>query len=218
MRAGKRLLFLGVFLALVFCSSQRDTIIIFCAGDSITDSEYPRHLHRLFSEEGRRVRVLNYGRKGNTSGEYRRFLEQQRSSLARTQPDFVLLQLGTNDVRVDADCTAAEDFGRNMRTIIGIFHGFRNREGEKPIILLATIPPLPDHFAPPFGPASRERVIQEINPLVVKIAAEEKAVLVDNYVLFARLPKLLAGVHPTSGGYEALAQNWHDALSPLLEK
>jgi lysophospholipase L1-like esterase len=218
MHAGKKLLFLAIFLGLVSCSSPREKVIILCAGDSITDSEYPRHLHRLFSQEGRRVRILNYGRKGNTSGEYLRFLKKQKSTLAREHPDFVLLQLGTNDVRTDGDFTSAEDYARNMKAIIAIFREFRNRKKEKAKILLATIPPLPEGISFPFSPQSRERVIREINPLVEKIAAEEKAVLVDNYSLFSKSPQLLADVHPTSQGYKLLAQHWHDALRPLLEK
>ncbi len=218
MDARKKLPFLAVFLILVFCAPPREGVIILCAGDSITDSEYPRHLHRLFSREGRRARVLNYGRSGNTSGEYLRFLGKRKSSLAQEHPDFVLLQLGTNDVRVDSDFTPAEDYARNMKAIIAIFNEFRNRKGEKTRILIATIQPLPEDISSPFSPQSRERVIQEINPLVRKIAAEEKVVLVDNYSLFSKSLRLLSGVHPTSQGYKLLAQNWHDALKPLLEK
>lgn len=218
MPAGKRLFFVAAFLALISCSSPREGAIILCAGDSITDSEYPRHLHRLFNQEGHRVRVLNYGRKGNTSGEYLRFLEHRGSTLAETHPDFVLLQLGTNDVRVDGDFTPAEDFVHNIKAISAIFREFRNRSGEKTEIFLATVPPLPEGIASPFGPQSRERIIKEINPMIVKIAAEEGVILVDNYALFSKSPELLAGVHPTSQGYKALAQNWHDALKPRLEK
>ena len=218
MSAGKRLLLLAAVLALFFCSSAKPAFIILCAGDSITDSEYPRHLHRLFSQEGWRVRVLNYGRKGNTSGEYLRFLEQQKSALALARPDFVLLQLGTNDVRVDGDSTSAGDFARNMKAIMAIFRGFRNRNGGQTEVLLGLIPPIPEGVGFPFGARSGERGRQEINPLLEKIAAEEKAVLVDNCSLFLKQPQLLSGVHPTSQGYKALAENWREALKPFLGK
>lgn len=218
MDAGKKLIFLAILLALVSCAPPREGVIILCAGDSITASEYPRHLHRLFSQEGRRVRVLNYGRSGNTSGEYLRFLMQRRSSLAQEHPDFVLLQLGTNDVRADGDFTPAEDYARNMKAIIAVFREFRSRKGDKTQILIATIPPIPEGAPSPFGRRSPERVVKEVNPLVEKIAAEERAILVDNYSLFLKSPQLLAGIHPTSQGYKLLAQNWHEALRPLLEK
>jgi lysophospholipase L1-like esterase len=216
MGVGKKLVLLAAISALLLCSSERSGVIILCAGDSMTDSEYPRHLSRLFRQEGRHVRVLNYGRKGNTSREYLRFLEDQKSALALMRPDFVLLQLGTNDVRVDGDFTSTEDFVVQMKAIIRIFHDLRNPGGGKTMVLLGLIPPIPEGVSFPFGPRSRERVRQEINPLLEKIAVEEGVVLVDNYSLFLTRPQLLAGIHPTSQGYKAMAQNWHTALKPLL--
>ncbi len=203
---------------LALCDRQPRGVIILCAGDSLTDSAYPRHLQRLLAREGRLAKVLNFGRKGHTSGEYLRFLKQQGASLAREHPDFILLQLGTNDVRVDGDQTAADAFGRNLGAIIGLFREFHDRRGEQTRLLLATIPPLPETFSPPFGPGSRERVVKEINPLILKIAAAERLPVVDNYSLFLRAPESLPDVHPTSEGYRLMARNWLEALRPLLPK
>jgi lysophospholipase L1-like esterase len=198
------------------CDRPPRGVIILCAGDSLTDSEYPRHLQRLLGREGTRARVLNYGRKGHTTGEYLRFLRQQGTSLAREHPDFILLQLGTNDVRVDGDRTPTDAFGRNLEAIIGLFREFTNRRGEAPRILLATIPPLPEVVSPPFGPGSSARVTEEINPLIRRVAAAERLPVVDNYSLFLRSPKLLPDVHPTSEGYRLMARNWLESLRPLL--
>jgi lysophospholipase L1-like esterase len=198
------------------CHRPPRGVIILCAGDSLTDSEYPRHLQRLLAREGKRAKVLNYGRKGHASGEYLRFLRQQGASMARERPDFILLQLGTNDVRVDGDRTPADVFGRNLEAIIALFREFTDRRGERARILLATIPPLPEEFSPPFGPGSRERVVSEINPLIRELAAAERLPLVDNYSLFLRSPELLPEVHPTSEGYRLMAWNWLESLRPLL--
>lgn len=206
-------LILTLFVA---CSPSSRGIVIVCAGDSITEAEYPRHLRRLLSQEGYRVRVHNYGRKGNNSREYLEFLKGMERELAQLQPDFVLLQLGTNDVRGDSDFTSATDFERTMRQIITIFEGFSNREGKKPIILLATIPPLPENSPPPFVPDSAGRVVEEINPIIRRIAADRNLILVDNYSLFIRNPHLLPDIHPTSKGYKLLARNWRDHLRPFL--
>jgi lysophospholipase L1-like esterase len=208
------LLLSGVFFPA--CEKPSRGVIILCAGDSLTDSEYPRHLQRMLGREGIRARVLNQGRKGHTSGEYLRFLREQASVLAREHPDFILLQLGTNDVRVDGDRTSTETFGENLEKIIRLFREFTNRRGEPPRILLATIPALPESFAPPFGPGSRARVVQEINPLIRRLAAAEGIPVVDNYALFLRSPELLPGVHPTSEGYRLMARNWLESLRPLL--
>jgi lysophospholipase L1-like esterase len=202
-----------------FCSSPPPRgVIILCAGDSLTDSAYPRDLQRLLARDGVAARVLNFGRKGDTSGEYRRFLENRQAALANEHPDFILLQLGTNDVRLDGDLTDTPAFAGNMRAIIAVFRGFTDRRGRKARLLLGLIPPVPDSAGFPFGPASRERVTREINPLIRQIAQEESLVLVDNHSLFLASPELLPDVHPSREGYRRLARNWYAALAPLIKK
>jgi len=203
-------------LLIVSCSSPPQGIIILCAGDSITEAEYPRHLRRMLSRDGLRARVLNWGRKGYTSREYLEFLNQRKRNLAGEHPDYILLQLGTNDVRVDSDFTAAEEFERTMREIIAVFKGFKNRSGHRSEILLATILPLPGNLSYPFSAQSGERVVREINPILKKIATEENLVLVDNYSLFLEQTQFLPDVHPTSEGYRLLAKNWYKYLKPLI--
>jgi len=216
---------LSFFLSLIpvfsfcFCSSHpRQSVIILCAGDSLTDSEYPRDLQRLLARDGIAARVLNFGRPGNNSGEYRRFLENRQAALADEHPDFVLLQLGTNDVRLDGDQTDTPAFSRNLRAIIAVFRGFTSRRGGRSAILLGTIPPVPETAGFPFGPASRARVTGEINPLIRQLAQEERLGLVDHEPLFSASPELLPDVHPSREGYRRLARNWYDALSPRLKK
>jgi len=213
------------FLAFVFlfglaCGSSppRQSVIILCAGDSLTDSEYPHDLRRLLARDGIAARVLNLGRKGSNSGEYRRFLENRQAALADEHPDFILLQLGTNDVRLDGDLTDTPAFAANMRAIIALLRGFSGRRGQKALLLLGTIPPVPVTAAFPFGPASRERVTREINPLIRQLAQEDGLVLVDHEPLFSASPELLPEVHPSREGYRRLARNWYDALAPRLKK
>jgi lysophospholipase L1-like esterase len=208
----------SLLLLSAFCSSPPKGVVILCAGDSLTDSEYPRDLRRLLARDGYRAQVLNYGRKGDTSGEYLRFLERQKEALGRRHPDFVLLQLGTNDVRLDGDMTDTPSFARNMRRIIAFCRGFVTRGGDPPRILLATIPPVPETVGDPFGPRSRERIAREINPFIETLAREEQLALVDNYSLFLREPGLLPGVHPSREGYRRLAENWYRALHPWLRQ
>jgi lysophospholipase L1-like esterase len=164
------------------------------------------------------AKVLNYGRKGHTSGEYLRFLRQRGEAMAREHPDFILVQLGTNDVRVDGDLTTTDIFGRNLEEIIGLFRGFTDRRGRPAHVLLATIPPLPEECTAPFGPDSRDRVSREINPRIRRIAASEGLPLADNYSLFLRSPEFLPDVHPTSEGYRLMANNWLETLRPLLSE
>ncbi len=199
-------------IILIFCGSQSTGIIILCAGDSITEVGYPRYLHKILNREGIRNKILNRGRIGNNSREYLRFLKGNQTLWKESFPDFILLQLGTNDVRIDQDQTSADEFYQNIKEIILLFRGAKTRAGKNPLILLATVPPLPEGTSFPFDSSSRNRIILEINPLIKKIAQEENLPLVDNFSLFLSSPSLLPEVHPSKKGYEALAQNWYKAL------
>ena len=194
------------------CSSPPSNYIILCAGDSLTEVGYPPFLARILKEEGIGAKVVNQGKSGHNSGEYLAFLEKNKKSLAQNFPDFICLQLGTNDVRTDHDHTSADAFYANMKEIIRLFKEFRTRSGKTPRLLIATVPPIPDNTPFPFDTSSEERVEREINPLIQKIAEEEKCALVDNFSLFVDSPLFLPEVHPSGRGYEAMAQNWRTAL------
>jgi len=207
----------AALLALWSCGSKTFGVIILCAGDSITEEAYPRFLQQIFKKEGRRARVLNYGKSGHTTGEYLKFLRGRVAKAKAETPDLILLQLGTNDVRVDGDRIDLPDFERNIREIVAIFRGCRSRRGGPAAVLLATIPPIPENTPHPFSPESARRVVEEINPAIRALAAELALPLVDNYALFAGAPELLSGVHPSPEGYRRLALNWRQALRPFLD-
>jgi lysophospholipase L1-like esterase len=195
-----------------FCASSPRGVIIFCAGDRITAQAYPHFLQRLLNREGHPARVLNYGRSGNTSGEYLSFLVNNRERLIEEKPDVVLLQLGTNDLRTDLDETPTDRFRSNMKSIIEVFRSFRSRKGRIPLILIATIPPVPTLGSYPFNAESGRRVEAEINPAIRALAAEEGLSVVENYGLFVRRPDLLPDIHPSREGYRLLAENWRESL------
>jgi len=199
------------------CSSQQQGFIVLCVGDSITADDYPRFLQRRFDQDGILAKVLNYGRSGNTSGEYLTFLKKNQKVLSEEHPDFILIQLGTNDLREDHDNTSAAQFSENIKDIIDIFGGFKTRSGKTPLFLLATIPPIPENSSFPFTENSHKRVGEEINPAIKKIAGAEGLVLVDNYTLLLDQPQLLPEVHPSREGYRQIAQNWYDSLKPFLK-
>ena len=186
-----------------------------CAGDSITAGGYPWYLERCLRGAGYRLRVINAGEKGNTSGEYLAYLRRSRV-LERTGPRWVLLQLGTNDARCDGDATPAERFRENLDAILDLVADHRNPDGSAPLVLLATIPPVPAEIPGHFDAASRARVGSEINPAIREIAARRGIFIVDNHRLFATRPELLPGVHPSEKGYRALGDSWCGALAPFL--
>jgi len=200
------------------CSSPGRGIIVLCAGDSITAAAYPHFLQRMFNREGVRCRVLNFGRSGFSSGEYRRFLETDGGRLKNERPDFILLQLGTNDVRIDGDHASTPEFEANMGSVLDLLREFRDRAGNPSRIVLGTIPPVPEGAPLPFSPESSRRVEAEINPAIRALAAARGLPVVDNHALFVGRPDLLPGIHPTADGYRRLAENWFAALKPLVER
>ncbi len=205
-------LVLPLILMLSFCTSSPEGVIILCAGDSITEVGYPKFLRQILKTEGLRAKILNQGKSGHNTREYLEFLKKNHAALTETCPDFVLLQLGTNDVRIDQDQTSADEFYHNMKSVIALLGQLKTRSGKQTQILLATIPPIHQDIPFPFAPESGKRVEEEINPLIQKIAGEEKIPLVDNHSLFLRSPHLLHDVHPSEQGYQALAQNWFNTL------
>jgi len=213
-----RVFLLILLAAVTSCKARPGDIIIFCAGDSITEQGYPRFLRESLRSDGVKARVRNYGRSGNTSAEYLSFLKGNVDTLRDERPDIVLVELGTNDVRVDGDRVSREEFEKNIREIVGIFLEFKTRSGGQPSIFLAAIPPVPDGTAFPFGPESGQRVTAEINPAVKALCRKTHAVFVDNYSLFAGSPGLLPGVHPSPEGYRAMARNWQEAMRPLIAR
>jgi len=217
MRAKPVALLLILFVCLDCSPPSRRAVIILCAGDSLTERGYPPFLGRLLRMNGVGARVLNFGRSGNTSAEYLRFLENQKDVMAAAQADFILLELGTNDVRLDGDRTETAGFSRNLARIIGIFREFADRRGVPPRILLATIPPVPEDVPHPFGRESSERVANEINPAIRRLAAAEGLSLVDNFGLFSMSSRLLSGVHLTDEGYKLMAENWLRVLRELMD-
>jgi lysophospholipase L1-like esterase len=208
-----------VFLALAImalffhaCREAPRNFIIFCAGDSITEQGYPRPLGILLKKNGVKAKIFNFGQSGNTSAEYLGFVKANLGKIGAAFPDIVLIELGTNDVRLDGDRVPKEAFERNLRELITIFSGLATRTGSRPALYLATIPPIPEGTVFPFGPESRRRVTEEINPAIRRIAEESGIVLVDNHEVFRAAPSLLPGVHPSPEGYQAMAKNWYGAI------
>ncbi|MDD8012742.1 MAG: SGNH/GDSL hydrolase family protein [Acidobacteriota bacterium] len=189
--------------------------VILCAGDSITASSYPKHLKKLLVRDGLAVQVINAGVKGDSTAEYIRFLEKSRI-IERCDPSWVLLQLGTNDLRIDSHATTTAQFRANLEAILDRIARHRNKDGSTPRIILATIPPIPVEVRWHFDAGSRARVEAEINPAIRAIASQRGLILADHHALFAARPDLLPDVHPSEDGYLALAASWHRILAPLV--
>lgn len=195
---------------------QPDALRIACFGDSITAaSGYPAVLERLLTDRtGRRITVLNGGRSGHNSRDFLAAMEAD-SLLPRFDPDLVLVQLGTVDVRVDDREISLTSYRANLQTLTERIRGFVNRRGAHPEVLVATIPPVRLESSP-FGPDSRHRVDLEINPAIRELGVALHVPVVETASAYDAADSLSDGVHPTLAAAERLAARWAEVLVPRI--
>ena len=172
--------------------------VILCAGDSITAASYPEHLKKLLLDDGLSVQVINAGAKGDSTAEYIRFLDRSQI-VERTDPGWVLLQLGTNDLRIDSHATTTEQFRKNLEAILDRFGRHRGQDGSSPRVILATIPPIPVEVRWHFNAGSRARVETEINPVIRDIARRRGLVLADHSCPLRQPARPASGHSPQRG-------------------
>ena len=201
-----------VFTRFIF----RNYKVILCIGDSITANSYPQWLHLKFKEKGfRRIKVVNMGKDGFTSGEYLNFM-RLKTEWKTIFPDIVLIELGTNDVRIDADHTSTEIFYQNMENIVKLLLDEAKAKGRRMEILLSTIPPVIECNT--YDASSVARVTNEINPAITILGDNFGLEVVDNYTFFMQSPDCIHGIHPTQKGYRRMAENWFRHIQPRIKK
>jgi lysophospholipase L1-like esterase len=207
-----------IFYAKLAKNDVNTAINVYCAGDSITAASYPEHLEKLLKSINKNVHVINKGVPGHNSSQYLKYMRETNFPNKNEQINFVLLQLGTNDVRIDTDHLSTDSFIKNMKEIIHKFKNHKNKDMSSPKVFLSTIPPVVVKIPHFFDETSRERVEKEINPAIIKIGQEEGCPVIDNHKLFIEVPSLLPEIHPNEDGYKAMAENWFKMLKPYIIK
>lgn len=176
---------------------DNDKNLIVALGDSITYGEglssgesYPSQLGALTGRP-----VINTGSPGEQTGGG---LGRVNSVLDRYKPGFLLILYGSNDLIRDQDIGNAV---ANLRGIIRAAHA------NKTVAIIGTVPPaFPYHDFIEGG-------VEEINPLIQAMAAEEGAPVanvfgaLNNETLFQS-----DGLHPTAEGATKLAAAFADKL------
>lgn len=192
----------------------RNRTDILCVGDSITADSYPQRLQAIFTdEENKNVKVVNMGKNGFTSGEYLGFL-RKNNEWREDFPDWVLIQLGTNDVRNDEKNTPTPIFVKNMESIIRTFLKEGYKQKRKVRLAIAKIPPIT--VCKSFDETASLRVVNEINPAIEYLAERFNIPVMDNYQLFLDNPEALPGIHPTQSGYKLIALSWYKFLKDKI--
>jgi len=213
---------------------QESLINIYAVGDSITwgqtfgsGHDYPSLLSKKFSERGLNVRVTNNGISGYAVGDILDEWKQpsQQRILDRIDLHFVLIMLGTNDTRV-GDETPTETYVERMNELVDLFLNIENSDGSHPQVILSLIPP---HNSPKDGEymasnfkdrfIHRDRIPNELNPELIKIAQTKGLLIVDNYSpIKAEGPDILPdGLHTAQEGNAILADTWYKTLLPLVD-
>ncbi len=213
------IIFVLGYLILKPFSNRESHFDILCVGDSITTSpygDYTKHLSDFINTKDIKLKVYSGARPGNTTGEYLKYLKRS-NLLKKTTPNYVIVMLGTNDVRKDRDNTPTHKFIKNMKEIIKITKNHKNPDGSKPIIFIATIPPIFNIDLNPFNETSKTRIDKEIVPSIKKIAKEEKINLIDIYTFFKNKPELLPGIHPNQDGYYSIAKFIFKNILPYIK-
>ncbi len=208
---------LYLVLAVIFffsCQERRAKLTVACAGDSLIRPT-PVYLRRLLPSS--RVRIKEWAQGGLSSVNYLSFF-RSHPGWQRERVDFVLLQLGTNDVPglLRGEETGTQ-FRHNLEAIIAEFKKLKSNYFKHPQIVLGTVP----LFYGLADEAERNRVVNElINPGIIAIAAQEGAQVIDQA---GRLRGCLEyyepdGIHPNREGEKALARNWRRAVRSIWLK
>jgi lysophospholipase L1-like esterase len=184
-------------------------------GDSITDGDGSSDLngYRLKLQDKLDAwfgagQVANQAIGGTRSN---RGAQRIGTSLALVHPAYTLIMYGTNDwndisCRSNFPCFTID----SLRAIV------RSVKGSGGLPVLSTILPSNTGFDARTPPARNEWVAAE-NDLIRPMAAEEGALLVDNYAAFMAAPDfhtlLSDHVHPNDAGYAIIVDQFFNALT-----
>ncbi len=129
--------------------------------------------------------------------------------LQQTQPDFVLLHIGTNDV---SDRRATADIITDIDAILTEIYTF-NPQAR---VFLCSIVPRTDDLND-----ETQALNQEIQNLVAARAGSFRIHFVDQYNAFVNVPgwqtSLMADeIHPNDTGYQLMAETFYSAIIPYL--
>ena len=191
-----------------FVWAQNENIIkVACIGNSITygagiqdrvKNAYPAQLGRMLGEG---YEVKNYGYSGRTlllKGNHPYMAKKMFSNAIQWKPNVVIIKLGTNDSKAK-NRKYKTDFESDYHTIIRAFDTINPR----PKIYLATLVPV---FKKGLE-ISATVVENEINPLIQKIAKDNKLKLIDLYSPLLDKGDLFPDhIHPNAEGAGKMAK------------
>ena len=200
---------------------------IACIGDSITfghgvvlNRDEQAWTYVMGKMLGNEFQVLNYGISGATAllESKRPFKEHDFIDTATTvEPELYLFMLGTNDSKPEN--WVAENFPRDYNAMID-----RIQKGspDAKIVLMTPASAFPDPRKKN-GKVSynidKDRIAQEIVPIVERIAHERELPIIDIHAFTDGHPDWFDdGIHPNEEGNLRMAEHIYEAILPILEE
>lgn len=168
--------------------------------------------------------VINAGVGGNST---RNLLKRVERDVLAKKPDVVVMMVGTNDALNSGNFVPIKEYEKNLKNLVKQFAGVSSK------VVLMTIPPCIDELLmsrhkPEFyaerSPGDR---IADVNKVVKKLGKSDNIQVVDVHALLeaggvgsekSSLLRNVAnsrskdGVHPTSEGYDVIAQGVYEVL------
>jgi lysophospholipase L1-like esterase len=214
---------------------------ILCLGDSITAGiggtagrSYPDIMYNKLKREGIKTEIINSGRPGDSTLDFFNYLETTVNTINNLNElipwfkpmicyDLVLIMLGTNDCRTD-NWVETEDSLKYLGRIIDQVNIWTR---SKKKIIISTIIPLADPMPPKIvGGAHKweqDRIVNEINPGIRKLARKKGISFFDMYSLFKKEissgKELYDGIHPYNSGYRFMGNQMADyIISKFIDK
>lgn len=134
--------------------------------------------------------------------------------LANTQPDLVLLLIGTNDLVQAYDLDRAPERLDHLLTTV---------QAQQPGVwlLVATVPPIDATILDLGDPVQLQVEVDRYNQAVRRIVGDRagrgEAIALVELAGVVNLGDLPDGVHPNRIGYDKIADAWFSALKPYLD-
>eukprot|EP00823_Brevimastigomonas_motovehiculus_P009053 TRINITY_DN8726_c0_g1_i1.p1 TRINITY_DN8726_c0_g1~~TRINITY_DN8726_c0_g1_i1.p1 ORF type:complete len:216 (+),score=51.34 TRINITY_DN8726_c0_g1_i1:32-679(+) len=206
-----------VLFAALLCVAIASPIRISCIGDSITQgqgSPYPAYLQQLLGDG---FVVSNFGDSGRTlmhSGDYPYWNYTKYQNAIKTDADFVIIQLGTNDAKTWNWDKHVAEFEPDYKQLISVFSHLPH---TTPKIYVAIPPPLYKEGV--FG--MQQKVINGVFPSLITQIARDAGLpdtqLVDMFnkmggVKLTHPEWSSDGCHPNPQGYQMMAKFFKEAL------
>lgn len=204
-------LFLAVSSLSVFAKTK-----VACIGNSITfgyglsspsTQSYPTKLQALLGNE---YEVSNYGVSARTmlkKGDRPYWNESAYTQAKASNPDIVIIMLGTNDAKLATNWTPHKtEFDDDYKAMI---KAFRNLSSAPEIWVCKIVPAYKEIWE-----ISNTTIVNEVNPVITQVSVDAGTHLIDMYTAMDNRSNLFQsdGIHPTKEGATAMANFIYGAL------